>query len=166
MIEEIIVGIILFIVTVILTSLGNKYFFKRPKVKLTIQDDYAGSSASEKPEYLKVKWNKLFVIKNTTKHSANDIDFFNLPNDIYFNEKDSVNLSGFAELKIKFSFAEVIEKQKVISLRHNFDELLPTYFREMSIGIKYKNENNKRFYTCYKRINSTETNEYYFRKVC
>jgi|WetSurMetagenome_2_1015567.scaffolds.fasta_scaffold316709_1 hypothetical protein len=163
--NEITIGVITFLITSILVFLANKYLLKRPKLKVTIQDDGAGSSASERSDYLKIKWNKFFVLNNATKNSAYNIQFYNLPNNFVFDKKENINLEGFNETKIKFSFIENIEKDKVITLKRNFKELLPKYFKELSFGLEYKNENNKMFYTYYQRINGSEQNNYYFHKV-
>ena len=158
-------GTIIFLVTAFLTFLGNKFFLKRPKIALTIQDDFAGSSTSEKPKNLRIEWNKYFVIKNSTKNSAYNIHFYNLPKNIVLHNHDNINLESFNESKIKFSFLENIEKQKVILSKHNFAELLPNYFKELSFGLEYENENNKKFYTYYQRSNDLEQTKFYFHKV-
>lgn len=157
-------GVITFLLTTLLTFLG-KFFFKRPKVTLTIQDDSAGSSTSEKPDHLHIRWYKYFVIRNLTKHSAYLIQFYNLPKNIRLDKKDNINLAGFEETKIKFSFFEDIEEQKVIQLKHNFVELLPEYFKKLSFGLEYINESKKTFYTYYQRKNSSEQNNFFLKKI-
>ncbi|HCY77455.1 MAG TPA: hypothetical protein DHV28_16185 [Ignavibacteriales bacterium] len=163
--NEIIISVITFLIISVIVFLSNKYLIKRPKIKVTIQDDGAGSSASERSEYLLIKWNKFFVLNNVTNNSAYNIQFYDLPKNFIVNKNDNINIQGFNESKIKFTFSENIEKDKVISLKHNFNKLLPSYFNELSFGLEYNNENNKKFYTYCNRVNSSEQNKYYIRKV-
>jgi len=163
--NELIIGITIFLVTALLALLGNKYFLKRPKITLTIKENYSNSSASNIPQKIKIQWNKYFVIKNLTKSSAYNIRFYNQPKNIVLKNNDTVNLEGFKEAQISFSFVEDIEKEKVISVKNRFVDLLPNYYKELSFGLEYENEHNKKFYTYFQKRNDLEQNKFYFCKA-
>lgn len=163
--NELIIGIGLFLVTTLLAFLGNKYFFKRPKVTVTIKENHSGSSASNHPQKIKIEWNKYFVLKNLNKNSAYNIRFYNLPKNILLQNKDTINLEGFKEAQTSFSFVENIEKDKVISVKDRFIDLLPDYYKNLSFGLEYENEHNKKFHTYFHKSNNLEQNKFYFRKV-
>ena len=157
--HEIFIGILIVFITWLAAFFGNKYFIKRPKIALSIKDNYDGSSPSNKPKHLKIKWNKYFIIKNLTKNSAYHIQFYNLPKNIIIKNNSSSNLEGLTEKQIDFSFSEDIDEEKVITSKNRFVDLLPPYYRELSLGIEYENEFNKKFYTYFKKSNDVEQNK-------
>lgn len=162
---EILIGILIVFIAWFSAFLGNKYLLKRPKLALSIKDNFNGSSASNKPKHLIIKWNKYFVIKNLTENSAYNIHFYNIPTNIIIKTSSANNLEGFSEIQIDFSFSEDINDGVVISSKNRFADLLPSYFKELSFGIEYENELNKKFYTYFKKKNDTEKNRFYFWKV-
>ena len=163
--NEIFIGVALFLVTGLLAFLGNKYFIKRPKITVTIKDNHSGSSTSNHPQKIKIEWNKYFILKNINKNSAYNIRFYNQPKNIVLQNDNAFNLEGFKEAQIGFSFIENIEKDKVVSSKNRFVDLLPNYFKELSFSIEYENEHNKKFYTYFQKRNDLEQNKFYYRKV-
>ena len=162
---EILIGILIVFITWLTAFLSNKFLLKRPKITVTIKEDHSGSSASNHPQKIKIEWNKYFVLKNLNKNSAFNIRFYNQPINIIMQNKNNINLEGFKETQIGFSFVENIEKDKVIMVKDRFIDLLPDYYKELSFGLEYENEHNKKFYTYFHKSNNLEQNKFYFRKV-
>jgi len=162
--NEIILAILTAFLIWILGFLGNKLFLKRPKIIVSLKDNYNSSSADEDPSNIKIQWNKYIILTNLTKVPAYNINFSNYPKKIKVDKSEMINLDAFEEAKVGFSFVETIDKNMVIQSKDRFIDLIPSYFVDLSFWIVYENEDNKKFYTYFKKNNDLEQSSYHFYK--
>jgi len=127
-----------------------RLFRSRPRLSV----EYAsrgGSSSAGSPNKLTVRWHYRVTITNLSKEDALDLTVIrtNIPE----LEKLGVHhLKGLDHLELKCQLVKELDKETVVSARHDFHGVLePTELKELVLVLRYKSDSGVTSYTSYTR---------------
>lgn len=163
---EIIYSVLIFIITGSLGYIVKKYFWNRPKLSINIKFHFGNSSAPNNYSILELVWHKNIVLTNVTNHRAcnvkvffqNDSPKFNFTND------GIINIDKFSEQIFDLTFLQNYDREDVLKVKDRFKDLLPEYYKKLSILLEYNNEHHKKFYTLFTNDESGGQNKYLRKK--
>jgi hypothetical protein len=146
---------------------GLLWFVRLVRSRPRLSVEYAslgGGSSVGSPTKLTVHWRYCVTITNLSNEDALDLTVIrtNIPE----LEKLRVHhVKGLAHLELKQQLVKELDKDTVVSARHDFHGVLePTELKELVLVLRYKSESGVTWYTDYMRSRSNKPNTWSFRQ--
>jgi len=140
-----------------------RLFRNRPKLSVEYASLGGGSSRGS-PTKLTVSWRYRVTITNLSKEDALDLTVIrtNIPE---LQQLGVHHLKGLDSLELKRQLVKELDKDTVVSARHDFHGVLePTELKELVLVLRYKSDSGVTRYTNYMRSRTDKPNTWSFRQ--